>query len=212
MELTERRRRVGMEKLVRTMSQEWGPLGLRVNSVAPDCIATPRVAATYAAQGVDLVEQAKSSGVPMCRFGGPRRSPGPWFSWSRICRLCVTGQTIIVDGGTHARSPRQRHHHDGQRMTGSWPARSTRAPQCQAPAGVRRPLPAGRRACRRHEAFRSRRDRVRPRPAPRRCAARASGRLTESQRSTRRVAERQHRDLVVTGHRVVLDFEQPDAP
>ena len=28
--------------LVRTMSEEWGPCGIRVNAVAPDLIATPR--------------------------------------------------------------------------------------------------------------------------------------------------------------------------
>ena len=50
--------------LVGTMSQEWGSHGIPVNAVAPDCIATPRVVASYQGQGIDLVEQARAGASP----------------------------------------------------------------------------------------------------------------------------------------------------
>jgi NAD(P)-dependent dehydrogenase (short-subunit alcohol dehydrogenase family) len=97
--------KAGLMGLVRTMSQEWGPLGIRVNSVAPDCIATPRVAATYEAEGVDLVEQAKRGGMPLGRFGTPDEIAGPLVYLVSELSSFVTGQCIIADGGTHAAFP-----------------------------------------------------------------------------------------------------------
>ena len=36
--------KAGVMALARSMAEEWGPHGIRVNGVAPDCIRTPRVA------------------------------------------------------------------------------------------------------------------------------------------------------------------------
>ena len=104
--------KAGVMDLVRTMSQEWGPYGIRVNAVAPDCIATPRVLATYEEQGIDLVEQARRQGVPLGRFGEPEEIAGALVYLVSDMSTFVTGQTIIVDGGTHAGVPApQVHHH-----------------------------------------------------------------------------------------------------
>ena len=97
--------KAGVMDLVRTMSQEWGAHGLRINAVAPDCIATPRVRASYDAQGIDLTEQAKEQGVPLGRFGEPDEIGGALVYLVSDLSSFVTGQTIIVDGGTHAAFP-----------------------------------------------------------------------------------------------------------
>jgi len=97
--------KAGVMDLVRTMSQEWGSYGIRVNAVAPDCIATPRVRATYEGQGIDLVDQARSQGVPLGRFGEPEEIAGALVYLVSDMSTFVTGQTIIVDGGTHAAFP-----------------------------------------------------------------------------------------------------------
>lgn len=91
--------------LVRTMSQEWGPHGLRINGVAPDCIATPRVRASYEAQGIDMTDQAREQGIPVGRFGEPEEIAGPLVFTVSDLSTFMTGQTLIVDGGTHAAFP-----------------------------------------------------------------------------------------------------------
>ena len=45
--------KAGLLDLVRTMAQEWGEHGIRVNAVCPDQIATPRVVAANEAAGRD---------------------------------------------------------------------------------------------------------------------------------------------------------------
>jgi 2-deoxy-D-gluconate 3-dehydrogenase len=97
--------KAGVMDLIRTMSQEWGSHGIRVNGVAPDCIATPRVRASYEEQGVDLVATARESGVPLGRFGEPEEIAGALVFMVSDLSNFVTGQTIIVDGGTHAAFP-----------------------------------------------------------------------------------------------------------
>src|SRR5205085_2761200 len=69
--------KAGVMALSRTMAQEWAPFGIRVNAVAPDCIATPRVRASMEAQGVDLNEAAKASRLTLGRFGEPEEIAGP---------------------------------------------------------------------------------------------------------------------------------------
>jgi 2-deoxy-D-gluconate 3-dehydrogenase len=97
--------KAGVMDLVRTMSQEWGGYGIRVNAVAPDCIATPRVRASYEAQGIDLVDQAREQGIPLGRWGEPEEIAGALVYLVSDLSTFVTGQTIIVDGGTHAAFP-----------------------------------------------------------------------------------------------------------
>ena len=55
--------KAGLMELVRTMAQEWGPHGIRVNAVAPDMIATPRVMAAYADTGNDPDDAARADGA-----------------------------------------------------------------------------------------------------------------------------------------------------
>ena len=97
--------KAGLMDLVRTMSQEWGMHGIRVNAVAPDCIGTPRVRATYESQGIDLVDQAREQGIPLGRFGEPDEIAGALAYLVSDLSTFVTGQTLIVDGGTHAAFP-----------------------------------------------------------------------------------------------------------
>lgn len=98
--------KAGVMDLARTMSQEWAGYGIRVNAVAPDCIATPRVIATYAAQGLEPSEEAAKKGVvPMARFGTPEEIAGPLVFLLSDLATFLTGQSLIIDGGTHAAFP-----------------------------------------------------------------------------------------------------------
>jgi NAD(P)-dependent dehydrogenase (short-subunit alcohol dehydrogenase family) len=97
--------KAGAMALARTMAQEWGHHGVRVNAVAPDMIATPRVRGAFEAQGVDLVALARSEGVTLGRFGEPREIAGALVFLVSDLSSFITGQTIIVDGGVHAAFP-----------------------------------------------------------------------------------------------------------
>lgn len=100
--------KAGLMGLVRTMSQDWGPYGIRVNAVAPDVIATPRVKAGFDAQGITGTEVAEREGVPLGRMGDPFDIAGPLVFLVSDLSEFITGQTIITDGGTHAAFPHHR--------------------------------------------------------------------------------------------------------
>ncbi len=94
--------------LVRSMSQDWGPHGIRVNAVAPDLIATPRVKAGFDSQGLTTADVAEREGVPLARMGVPFDIAGPLVFLVSDLSAFITGQTIISDGGTHAAFPHAR--------------------------------------------------------------------------------------------------------
>ena len=89
--------------LVRTMSQEWGPYGIRVNAVAPDLIATPRVKASFADRGAAQEELAQDASLQ--RLGEPAEVAGTLLFLVSDLAGFITGQTVIVDGGVHAALP-----------------------------------------------------------------------------------------------------------
>ena len=95
--------KAALMSLVRTMSQEWGPYGIRVNAVAPDGIATPRVRAGFEARGADMSHLSQDTSLK--RPGEPRDVAGALLFLVSDLAAFVTGQTIIVDGGVHAALP-----------------------------------------------------------------------------------------------------------
>jgi NAD(P)-dependent dehydrogenase (short-subunit alcohol dehydrogenase family) len=95
--------KAALMSLVRTMSQEWGPSGIRVNGVAPDGIATPRVRAGFEARGSDMSHLARDTSLK--RAGEPRDVAGALLFLVSDLAAFITGQTIIVDGGVHASLP-----------------------------------------------------------------------------------------------------------
>jgi NAD(P)-dependent dehydrogenase (short-subunit alcohol dehydrogenase family) len=100
--------KAGLMDLVRTMSQEWAQHGIRVNAIAPDSIATPRVAGAMAAAGHDIDEVSRQDGVPLARAGQPDEIAGPLTFLLSDLSSFITGQTIIVDGGMRAVFPHSR--------------------------------------------------------------------------------------------------------
>ena len=78
--------KAGVMDLVRTMSQEWGSYGIRVNAVAPDCIATPRVRAPIREPGGRPGGAGERGRVSRSVVSASRRrSPGRSSISSRIC-------------------------------------------------------------------------------------------------------------------------------
>lgn len=98
--------KAGAAALARSMANEWGTYGIRVNSVAPDVIATPRVVAGFESRGVtDMNQIMIDDGVPLERWGRPEEIAGPLVFLVSDLAGFMTGQNLVVDGGTQARFP-----------------------------------------------------------------------------------------------------------
>lgn len=98
--------KAGAIALAKSMANEWAPHGIRVNTVSPDIIATPRVVAGFVQRGVsDMNAIVAADGVPMARWGTPDEIAGPLVFLVSDLAGFMTGQNLVVDGGTQSRFP-----------------------------------------------------------------------------------------------------------
>jgi len=86
--------KAGLMHLVKSMAAEWGRHDIRVNSVAPGSITTPRLPETAASRAA--MEQ---SVVPIGRAGTTRDVAGAVLFLASSLSEYVTGHTLLVDGG-----------------------------------------------------------------------------------------------------------------
>lgn len=84
--------------LVRVLAREWGPRGVRVNAVAPLAI-TPAMKKAFVSD--PTMQERVVRRIPLARLGDPALDVGP------VVRFLlgddasyVTGQTLMVDGGS----------------------------------------------------------------------------------------------------------------
>ena len=91
--------KAGLEALIRSLAVEWGPRGLRINSLAPGAFSTEGADAGMWSFGP--VHDAALDNIPLGRFGASDELLGPAaFLLSRAAGY-VTGATVVVDGGWH---------------------------------------------------------------------------------------------------------------
>jgi NAD(P)-dependent dehydrogenase (short-subunit alcohol dehydrogenase family) len=89
--------KAGQRALVKSLAQEWGPLGVRVNAVSP--LAETPALATAIRENPGLRDQLEAI-TPLGRIGEPERDIG-----AAVALLLdddagyVTGQTWVIDGG-----------------------------------------------------------------------------------------------------------------
>jgi NAD(P)-dependent dehydrogenase (short-subunit alcohol dehydrogenase family) len=101
--------KAGVMSLARTLSDEWAPHGIRINCIAPDITAVPRLTD---AMGIDEAEalarldaMAAAEGVPMRRFGRAAELAKPLLFLLSEMSSYMTGQTLVIDGGTMVHFP-----------------------------------------------------------------------------------------------------------
>ncbi len=91
--------KAGLEALVRSLAVEWGPRGLRVNSLAPGAFYTKGAdEGMWSAEGV---RNATLANIPLGRFGTSEELLGAAAFLMSGAASYVTGATIVVDGGWH---------------------------------------------------------------------------------------------------------------
>jgi 3-oxoacyl-[acyl-carrier protein] reductase len=93
--------KAGLIALARTMAIEFAPHGIRVNTVAPGIVRTPRIASFQSPE--QLREQDEA--VPLGRMGRPEDIAAAVVFLLSDLSSYVTGQTLVVDGGATVTYP-----------------------------------------------------------------------------------------------------------
>ena len=82
--------------LARNLSLEWGPQGIRVNSIAPGLIRTDFARALW--ENPEILKRA-TAGTPLKRIGEPEELGGIAVFLASQAGSFASGQTFIIDGG-----------------------------------------------------------------------------------------------------------------
>jgi NAD(P)-dependent dehydrogenase (short-subunit alcohol dehydrogenase family) len=83
--------------LCRSLAAEWGPDGIRVNCIAPGLVVTEFARALYENPERRAKREAET---PLRRLGQPEDMAGAALLLASRAGAFITGQTIVVDGGT----------------------------------------------------------------------------------------------------------------
>lgn len=87
----------GVIALTRQMAVDYGPQGVRVNSICPGPILTDRVAGYYKGREADMDVTAKA--VVLGRFGRPSEIANTIAFMASNASSYMNGATVMVDGG-----------------------------------------------------------------------------------------------------------------
>jgi NAD(P)-dependent dehydrogenase (short-subunit alcohol dehydrogenase family) len=93
--------KAGLMSMVRTAAVELGPLGIRVNAVAPGTVATPRISAALGTEGI--AEQGANS--PLGGVARPKDIAAALLFLTSDLAAYVSGQTLVVDGAVGVKFP-----------------------------------------------------------------------------------------------------------
>jgi NAD(P)-dependent dehydrogenase (short-subunit alcohol dehydrogenase family) len=93
--------KAGLMSMVRTAAVELGPLGIRVNAVAPGMVATPRISAALGESGIE--EQSANS--PLGAVARPKDIASALLFLVSDLAAYISGQTLTVDGAVGVKFP-----------------------------------------------------------------------------------------------------------
>jgi gluconate 5-dehydrogenase len=89
--------KAAVNQLVRSLAQEWGPLGIRVNGVAPGW--TNHVMRENESLVDEETVRTATDRTPLRRFGEAEEIVGPTLFLASSAASFVSGTTLAVDGG-----------------------------------------------------------------------------------------------------------------
>ena len=88
--------KAGIHMMSRQIACEWGPFGIRSNTISPGMIRTPFSEATYRQDGVEAFRKGK---IPVRSIGVPRQVADAVMFLASDRASYVTGGDILIDGG-----------------------------------------------------------------------------------------------------------------
>jgi gluconate 5-dehydrogenase len=88
--------KAGLQMLTRSLALEWGPHGIRANTLAPGFILTDLTQKLWSDPGMQAWGQAST---PLKRMGLPQDLVGTAIFLASPASAFITGQAIYVDGG-----------------------------------------------------------------------------------------------------------------
>ncbi len=98
--------RAGVQNLLRSLSVEFAPKGIRVNSILIGTVESEQWRRRYEAQAPEgtshnewLLEQAKQRNIPLGRFGKPEEAAAAIAFLASPRAKFITGAALEVDGG-----------------------------------------------------------------------------------------------------------------
>jgi NAD(P)-dependent dehydrogenase (short-subunit alcohol dehydrogenase family) len=91
--------KAAIEMLTRVLASELAPFGIRVNAVAPAMVRTDFSKPFWS--NADILTQIVK-GIPMGRIAEPLEVVYPALFLASDGASFITGQTLVVDGGTTA--------------------------------------------------------------------------------------------------------------
>ncbi|KAL1988621.1 hypothetical protein VTN96DRAFT_8321 [Rasamsonia emersonii] len=84
--------------LAKSLATEWGPHGIRVNTLSPGYMKTDLIRELLEKQGRDL-EQSWVKDIPLGRMAHPSELQGTVVWMASDASSYLNGSDIIVDGG-----------------------------------------------------------------------------------------------------------------
>jgi NAD(P)-dependent dehydrogenase (short-subunit alcohol dehydrogenase family) len=93
--------KAGLMSLVRSAAVELGPLGIRVNAVAPGVVWTPRVSGYLGEEG----RAEQSANAPLGRVAQPADIAAALLFLVSDLAAYISGQTLVVDGAVGVKFP-----------------------------------------------------------------------------------------------------------
>lgn len=88
--------KAGVHMMSRQIACEWGPFGIRSNTISPGMIRTPFSEATYQQDGVEAFRKGK---IPSRSIGMPRQVADAVMFLASDRASYVNGGDILIDGG-----------------------------------------------------------------------------------------------------------------
>ena len=89
--------KAALSQLARNLAVEWGPENIRVNAIAPGLVRTDFARALW--EDADALKRTLRA-YPLGRIGEPDDIAGVAVMLAARAGAFITGQTIVVDGGT----------------------------------------------------------------------------------------------------------------